>query len=207
MGATATAYTGIVTGGVQYVQMINNGYKYTTAPTISVSGISSTKPVFVGVLTSSRRLTTGYSIDRILIENAGSGYNPSNPPKVTFTGGGGYGANAIVGIATSGSIGIVTLTYAGQGYTTVPTVTFSSPIAGGVTATGQAFISTVGTISTIRITNAGYGYTVAPTITISAGSSISQGNFVFGEEVSGSISNAVGIVKYWDSATSTLKLS
>jgi hypothetical protein len=207
LGATATAYTGIVTGGVQYVQMINNGSRYTSAPRISVSGISSTKPSFVGVLTSSRRLTSGYSIERILIEDAGSGYNPLNPPTVTFSGGGGSGAKAIVGIATAGSIGIVTLTYAGQGYTTAPSVTFSSPVGGGVTAAAQAFISTAGTISTIRITNAGYGYTQPPTITISAGSSVSEGNFIFGEEVTGSISNAVGIVKYWDEATKTLKVS
>lgn len=140
-----------------------------------------------------------YGVSSIQVTNGGSGYASTDPPKISIK-------NTVTPIEegvfypiiVNGSIHSISIINPGVGY---------YPLSAGVTATGQAFISTTGTISTIRITNAGYGYTVAPTITISAGSSVSQGNFIFGEEVSGSISNAVGIVKYWDAATSTLKVS
>jgi len=126
---------------------------------------------------------------------------------VTFSGGEGYNASAIVGIATSGSIGPISLTNTGQGYVIEPTVTISGPVSGGTTAIAKAFLNGVGGISTIRIINAGYGYTTVPTVTISAGSTVSSGNYIFGETVTGSISGAVGLVKSWDAETKVLKVS
>ena len=43
-------------------------------------------------------------------------------------------------------------------------------------------------------------------ITISAGSTVSFGNFIFEEEVTGSISEATGTVRSWDSETKELKI-
>ena len=114
----------------------------------------------------------------------------------------------IVGISTLGSIGPIIVTYSGQGYYQKPTVIISPPNVGnGITAIAEAFLNASGGISTIRIINSGYGYTTNPTITISGGSTISSGNYIFGESVVGSVSGAVGIVKDWDGETKKLKVS
>jgi hypothetical protein len=208
LGDTATAYTGITTGGVQFINVINGGYRYSTPPSLIVSSpLSGIKATAVGVVTSARTLTSGKSLSKVYIETPGRGYSYSKPPTVNFFGGGGYGASVKVGIATTGSIGIITLTYAGKGYYEKPTVTISSPGIGGTIAIAEAFLDGNGGISTIRIVNAGYGYTEPPTITISAGSTISSGNYIFGETVQGSISFASGLVKDWDPDNKQLKVS
>ena len=207
LGITATAYTGLVVGGVQYVDILNGGYRYSSAPNLVVdSPTSGYRSIIVGVMTQSRGLTAAKSLDKIYIENPGYGYTQS--PSVSFYGGNGYGASLKVAISTSGSVGMVTMTYGGTGYTTEPTVTFSAPeVAAGTTATARAFLDANGGISTVRIINAGSGYLSNPTITISAGSTIASGNFIVGENVSGSISGAFGIVKNWNSDTKVLKVT
>jgi hypothetical protein len=207
IGVTATATTTLVTGGIQKVDVISAGYRYTSTPSITVpSPISGVKGSFVGILTSKTGLLSSKGLSKIYIENPGSGYNYSKPPSVSINGGGGYGAEARVGIATSGSIGPIQLITPGSGYVTEPTVTISGPVSGGTTAIAKAFLNGSGGISTIRIINAGYGYTQPPTITISSGATVSTGNFIFNETVTGSISNATGIVKDWDAETRKLKV-
>jgi hypothetical protein len=208
LGITATAYTGIVTGGIQNIDVISGGYRYSSNPTLIISSpLSGIKGTAVGVMTNSRGLTSTKSLHKVYIENPGRGYVYTSPPLVSIFGGGGYNASVKVGIATSGSIGIITLTYAGTGYSSAPAVTFSSPVAGGTTAIAESFLNVNGGISTIRIVNAGYGYTSAPTIYISAGSTVASGNYIFGESVTGSLSGAIGIVKSWDEITKQLKVS
>lgn len=141
------------------------------------------------------------------MENPGSGYNPNNPPLVSISGGGGYGAQARVGIATSGSIGPILLQYSGDGYYIEPVVSISSPVSGGTTAIARAFLNGTGGISTVRIINAGAGYTQAPSITISAGATVFTGNFLLNETVVGSPSGATGIVNLWDADTRQLKVT
>ena len=236
IGVTATAATTLVSGGVQKINIVNGGYRYSSTPNINVlAPLSGTKARVIGVMTSKSSLLTSKSVHKIYIEDPGTGYNYSKPPLVIFSGGGGYNASAIVGIATYGSIGPISLTNAGQGYVAEPTVTISPPqqsvyydcsntniscdstiieinsttvgIGSGVTAIARAFLNSSGGISTIRIINAGYGYTAVPTITISAGSTVSTGNYIFGETVTGSISGATGLVKDWDAETKILKVS
>lgn len=208
IGITATATTVLVSGGVQTISIINGGYRYSSTPSINVSApLSGTKARVVGVMTSKSALLSSKSIHKIYIEDPGTGYNYSKPPLISFSGGGGYNASAMVGIATSGSIGPISLTNAGQGYVIEPTVTISGPVSGGTTATARAFLNASGGISTVRIINAGYGYTIPPSITISAGSTVSTGNYIFGETVTGSISGATGLVKDWDAETKILKVS
>lgn len=208
LGDTATAYTGLVQGGIQKVDVINSGYRYSSTPTLVVQDpASGIKGRLVGVMTNTQTLSSTKGLKKVYIENSGYGYTYSKPPSVSFFGGNGYGASVKVGIATSGSIGIITVTYSGEGYTNPPIVTISGPVSGGTTAIAEAFLNASGGISTIRIVNAGYGYTQTPTITISAGSTVASGNFVFGEKVKGSISGAIGIVKNWDPGTNTLKVS
>ena len=207
LGITATAVTDITTGAIQYVDVINGGYRYSTTPNLVVdSPTSGARGILVGVMTQSRGLTAAKSLDAVYIDNPGYGYTES--PSVSFYGGNGYGASVNVAISTSGTIGIVTLTYAGTGYSSEPTVTFSAPdVAAGTTATARAFLNPSGGISTIRVINGGSGYLSTPTITISAGSTVASGNYIVGETVSGSISGAYGIVKNWDAATNSLKVT
>jgi hypothetical protein len=208
IGVTATATTTLVSGGVQTVDVINGGYRYSSTPSINVSApLSGTRARVVGVMTSKSALLSSKSVHKIYIEDPGTGYNYSKPPSVTFSGGGGYNSSATVGIATSGSIGPISLTNTGQGYVTEPIVTISGPVSGGTTAIAKAFLNNVGGISTIRIINAGYGYTSAPTITVSAATTISSGNFIFDETITGSISGASGLVKSWNAETKILKVT
>jgi len=208
IGSTATAYTGIVDGAIQTVNIISGGYRYSSAPTLIVeSPESGIQASVLGIMTSSRGLVSSSSLKKVYIQNPGSGYDIKNPPSISIFGGGGYGIGLQVGIGTSGSIGVITVTSSGQGYYQVPTVTVSSPVGGGVTATAEAFLNASGAISTIRITNAGYGYTQPPTITIGAGSTVSYGNFIFNETVIGSISNATGTVKTWIPSTNQLSVA
>jgi hypothetical protein len=208
LGITATAYTSLVTGGIQKVDLVSGGYRYTSPPSVTVSSpIGGIKGTLVGMTTSARSLTSSQSVSKIYIENPGTNYNPQKPPIVSFFGGNGYGSSAKVSIASSGSIGPIIVTYSGQGYYSPPIVTIDSPVSGGTTAIAEAFLNASGGISTIRIVDAGLGYTTAPNITISAGSTVSSGNFIFGESVRGLQSNAVGIVKSWDSATKQLNVS
>lgn len=215
LGITATAYTGLVENGIQYIDVISGGYRYSSIPSFVVDsplkppvvGPGSITARAVGIMTQLRGLTSTKSISQIYLDDPGSGYIYSNPPSVTIFGGGGYGAALKVGINTYGSIGIVTLTYAGTGYSSEPTVTFSSPPGSGTTATARAFLNASGGISTIRIINAGYGYTETPIITISAGSTVATGNYIIGERVQGSLSGAYGIVKDWNPSTQKLRVS
>ncbi len=206
LGITATAYTGLVNGGIQKIDVVSGGYRYSSTPSLVVTDpISGIRGSAVGVMTYTKGLTSTKSLKKVYIENPGAGYSSS--PSVSLFGGNGYGASVKVGIATSGSIGIVTLTYAGTGYAKPPTVTFSSPVSGGTTAIAEAFLNASGGISTIRIVNAGYGYTQPPIVTISAGSTVAYGNYIFGEKVTGSISGAIGIVKSWNADTKSLKVT
>lgn len=206
IGSTATATTTLVNGGIQKIELIDGGYGFTNSPTIIVEEPESgSQARVVGIMTKSKGLLSKQSISKIYIEDPGSGYTQS--PQLSFFGGNGYGVVAKVGISTSGSIGPIILTNPGKGYVYPPTVTISSPISGGTTATAEAFINSAGSISTIRITNAGSGYSYSPIVIIGAGSSIADGNFIFGEYVTSSIRNIRGIVQDWDPETNTLKVS
>lgn len=234
LGDTATAYTGITTNAIQFIEVISGGYRYSSPPSILVGGPNQFKQNYtfdteafkfdsntitfdklfdmidginataVGVITSASKLTGGKSLTKVYIENPGKYYSYSDPPVVNIIGGGGYGAKVRVGVATTGSIGIITVSYAGKGYYEKPNVTISPPGIGGTTAIAEAFLDGNGGISTIRIVNAGFGYTAPPTITISAGSSVSSGNYDYGEKVFGSTSSSYGYVKDWDPSTKQL---
>jgi hypothetical protein len=166
LGATATASATLVNGAIQYINLINSGYRYTSSPKIIIEGppgIGATATA-VGFSTAKRGLLSGQSLSKIYIENAGSGYAHTNPPSVSFFGGGGYGAEAVVGVSSRGAVGVVSLTSPGQGYTTEPTVTFSTPLGLGATVTAQ--VGAGGTIESLTIVGAGEFYSSVPPITI-----------------------------------------
>ena len=207
--ATATVLGIGTTGGVQQIYISNRGHDYTSSPVVAISSAPSGGVTAVGfsTLISSIIDCDGMKSSKVQgVQLTNPGYGYTSRPLIVFNGGGGAGAAATVAIA-DGVIGIVTLTNQGSGYSTVPTVTFSGAPGTGVTATGIAHLNSVGIVTQIGITNAGLGYTVAPTVTISSPYMENSGDYVFNEEVIGSISGAKARVKSWNSTTNALEVS
>jgi hypothetical protein len=201
-GTDATAITTKVIGGVERIYLNNDGYSYTSTPTVSISAAP------VGGVTAEAVAITTFkggvnSVKEILLINPGLGYTTN--PTVTISGGGGFGAIATCGITTSG-IGSITMSEVGQGYTSPPIVTISSPVGGGTTATAKSVINSSGQVTGIRIINSGVGYTSAPTITIGVAATTGIGTYQFNETVTGSISSTSARVKNWDTDTNILRV-
>ena len=208
----ATAETGILNGGIQYISLTNRGNSYTYAPRVAISsapaagmtGIASAKllgdiTVCSGAIDDKAKKVV-QSID---IVNPGYGYT-SNPQIEVF--GDGVGA-AATSKMENGVIGIVTITAGGSGYTTTPTITFAAQ--NGISTTGAAataILSSAGAISAIHITNAGAGYTIAPTITIASPGSTGSGNYSFNETITGGTSGATARVRTWDATTNEIEI-
>ena len=205
IGSTATASTGVVFNAVQKLFVQDDGYGYLAAPTVSISTSPGVNATAVAIMTERSGISTGQSINEVLIINPGSGY--LGIPTVSVPGSG----IVTAGITTLGSVGIVTITSGGSDYAVVPTVTFSAPTS-GTTATGKAVLGAGGTISAIYIDNAGSGYTSAPTITIGAATTIGVGTYIFNERLLfesgvGAGSTQSARVKTWDAATKTLDVA
>jgi hypothetical protein len=207
---TATAITGLVNGGLNYVTVTRRGEGYTSIPTVAISsapngGVTATgiATMISGIVDCNGNKTS--KVQAVYITNPGMGYTVA--PGIVFIGGGGAGAAATTGITTSGVVGVITVTNSGSGYATTPTITFSSPVGLGTTATGVAYLNSSGSVSTVYVSNAGSGYTVAPTITISNPGSSGSGNFVANETVTGSISGTTAKVTSWNSSTNILTVA
>jgi hypothetical protein len=205
-GSTATATATINTGYVRQIFLNNDGYNYTSTPTIAIS----TAPVG-GQNASAIAITTSragvYSIESIILTNAGAGYTVA--PTISIVGGGGTNAIATCSIETSrNGISRFVITNSGSGYVNSPIVSIAGSVGTGQTAVAMAIVGVGQSINSIRIINPGVGYTVAPTITIAPPPILSGiGTYRFNEEVVGSISGTKGRVKSWDFATKILKVS
>jgi len=214
IGITALASPVVGTGVIREIFLNNDGSGFTGTPTVAIStspsGLSGADATAVAI-TSTRASVT--SIDRILVTNSGFGY--TEPPIITFSGGGGTGAAATCSINTvSNSIIRFTITQTGVGYGTAPTVTIGVP-AGATAADRATGIASIGIdpstgfnrVNSIFITNAGAGYTGGETITISNPETISGiGTYHFNEVVQGMRSGTQARVKNWDYDTKILKV-
>lgn len=209
-GQTASAVATIGTGYVNKIYLANDGYGYTSTPSVAISSA----PIG-GTDASAVAITSSYgsfkSIKQIVLSNPGSGY--TTPPKITISGGGGVGAAATCTIETVISgITSISMSNKGSGYMSKPTISFSSPSPGiGVTPIGISSLSTTGQIEAILLSNSGIGYSSVPIITISppptSGINTSNINYQFNEIVTGSISGTIARVKSWDLDTKILKVS
>ena len=209
VGQTATASVQMNASGRGYIREIvlnDDGSGYKSAPNVAIStapfGAGNIDATAVAITTQRAGL---FSIERIVLTNAGAGY--TTPPLVTITGGGGVGAAATAAVETS-NFGIVdfTITNNGVGYAATPTVS----IVGASTSPAVAEVNLLAdnTISDIFLKNAGIGYTVPPTITITSPNIIQGvGNFERGEVVKGLTSGIEARVKEWDTDTRVLKVS
>jgi hypothetical protein len=206
IGRTATALSTIGTGYIRQITLNNDGYGYTSPPTIGISSAP-----LGGTNASAKAITefkSGfYAIKQIVLTNAGTGYTVA--PNISIIGNG-TGAAATCGIETSQS-GVISinLTDNGVGYSTAPHVNIIGSIGSGVTATAiSSVVGTSQTVSSISLTNPGVGYTIAPQVVIDGPPILTGiGTYLFNEIVTGSRSGTTARVKYWDFDTKILKVS
>ena len=193
LGITATATAGISSGCIREIFLNNDGYGYTSAPTVSISAApaSGFSANAVAITTTRANIT---SIYRIEMTNTGAGYTEA--PTITISGGGGSGAAATCSISTSFGIQNVVVSAGATGYSSTPLSTVTAPPSGINTAIIYAPLdpySGAG-ISTIRIINSGIGYTEAPTIVFNTpGTGV--GTFYYNEDVTGQSSGVTAKVR------------
>jgi hypothetical protein len=206
LGRTATALATIGTGYIRQITLNNDGYGYTSPPTIGISSAP-----LGGTNASAKAITefkSGfYAIKQIVLTNAGTGYTVA--PNISIIGNG-TGAAATCGIETSQSgVIFINLTDNGVGYSTAPHVNIIGSIGSGVTATAiSSVVGTSQTVSSISLTNPGIGYTIAPQVVIGGPPILTGiGTYLFNEIVTGSRSGTTARVKYWDFDTKILKVS
>lgn len=134
INATATGIADMISGivdlcepdgtllRVQAVQIINPGYGYTVAPSVSFSG--------AGGAGAQATATIGNGIVGIItVVSGGSGY--STAPNITFIGISSETAQAIP-IMSNGTISQIRIVNAGLGYTEPPTIQIASPFSSGI---------------------------------------------------------------------------
>lgn len=205
-GSTASASAILSTGYVRQIFLNNDGYNYTSNPTVAIT----TAP-YGGVNATAVAITTTRagvkSIESLILTNAGSGYTIA--PSITIIDNEGTGAVATCSIETSLSgISSFVVTNNGNGYVTSPSVNIAGSVGVGTSAVAIAIIGIGQSVSSLRIINPGAGYTVAPTVTIAPPPVLSGiGTYIFNEEVFGSVSGTRGRVKSWDFDTKILKVS
>ena len=207
IGRTAVAQASLGSGYVRKIFLNNDGFNYTSPPTITFSPSPAGDDARgVGILTTVGNIT---SVKEILMTNAGAGYTVE--PTITITGGGGAGAAATCSIETVFN-GVIRFTMIdnGVGYSTAPTVTVSQPGA-GTTAIGIASVGNAGSnqiVKSIFVSDPGRGYASVPTVSVAPPPSMSGiGTFHFNEVVQGSRSQAQARVKNWDADTNILLVS
>jgi hypothetical protein len=205
-GSVATADAFISTGYIREIFLNNDGYDYTSTPTVSI-----TSAPFGGYDASAVAITTSragvYSIESIILTNAGAGYTIA--PSITFSGGGGSGAAATCSIETiRNGISNFVVTFNGTGYVSSPIVTITGSVGTGETAVAKPIVGLGQSISSIGIANHGVGYTVPPTVTIAPPTAlVGVGTYLYNEVVTGSNSGTTARVKSWDADTKILKIS
>jgi hypothetical protein len=210
VGSTASAITSVVNGGVRFVTLTNRGSGYITAPTVAFSsapygGITATgiATMIGGIVDLCEPNKTLLRVQGVELTNPGFGYTIA--PKISFTGGGGSGAEAIATIG-DGIVGIISITNAGSGYINPPSISFIG--ISSIPAEALAVISDSGSVTQIRITNAGLGYTQVPQIQIgSPDVVVGFGTYQYNEVIVGSISSITARVKSWNSVTKILEVS
>lgn len=151
-GNTAVLGVDMARGYVREIFLNNQGYNYSSTPTVTFSApIGGRTATAVAITTS---IGGARSIKEIVLTDAGEGYR--EPPTVTISGGGGVGAAATVGIESfRQGVSRAVILSSGDGYTDVPVVTFGSPTFTG--ATGSAVVSN-NTVSSIVLSDGGSSY-------------------------------------------------
>jgi hypothetical protein len=207
-GSTATATATVVNGGVRFVTMLDRGYNYTSQPNVTFGSAPLNGLTATGIATMIGGIQDlcGPNPDKLRVQGVlltNSGYGYSSAPTVLFSGGGGYGAEALATIG-NGVVGAVSLTNSGSGYAGIATVSFVG--ISSMPAEATAIVED-GSVTAIRITNSGYGYTQAPIVRISNPLFVGFGTYIYNEVVVGSATSYTARVKSWNVVTKLLELS
>ena len=151
-------FTGSPTASLTSVTVNRQGFGYTVAPIVNLSGqfgnngINTAATVNLGLcVTDVKILNTGFGLLSEPIATVGIRVGQTLPT-TTAT------------LSPSLGIGTVTVNNHGSGYTTVPTINVTSTVGTGATVTTGLGV----TSSNITITNAGTGYTSIPRVVISS---------------------------------------
>lgn len=169
---TVTAFSSGAGTGATFTATVSNGAVTTITPSAAGSGFAINDHIQLiisggGSDTQARAHgtidSTKGGIVQIDVTNGGSAY--TNDVHITFSGGGGTGAAAVVSTATNGVIVSITVTSPGSGYTSAPTVTFVA--TGGTGATAVARVVR-GQLTAITLDSGGTGYDGAPTVVITS---------------------------------------
>lgn len=158
-GSGATASAAVANGVVTGVQITDPGSGYLLNDILTVSfsgGGSDTTATATATVSTTTSIVTG-----VLVLSGGTSYTTA--ALVTFTGGGGSGAEAVISGLTNGVITGITVTQTGSGYTSPPTIAITGGTGSG--ATFQVQISSGG-VTAVNLTNAGTGYSGDPTVSI-----------------------------------------
>ena len=167
-GTGAAFLATIENGAVTNVQVTNAGSGFALGDLVGITfqGGGTDDQAIAGTITP----TAGSGgVQEIIVTNGGQGY--SSRAHVVFTGGGGTGAVASIGIQ-NGVVTQIAVVNPGSGYTTPPAVSVSDPgipgspsIPGGSGFVGFCSIND-GQITSIPIAYGGTGYTTPPTVKI-----------------------------------------
>jgi len=167
---------------VQFVDLVNPGFGYTTNPKVEVigdgAGVAATSKIENGI------------IGIVTITSGGSGYTTS--PTITFTGLSTVSAAATAVVSAAGTISEIHIRNAGVGYTVAPTISIASP---GSTGSGNySFNETItggtsGATARIRTWDATTNELEIYNIT---------GTFRTGETITGSSSGASHLIRLID---------
>ena len=169
------------------IQSVDSSTTFTVSPAAWVPPGSVVTAILVAYLSG------------VTIIDGGSGYNPSEPPTITLTGG---GEDAVQGIAvalvnSSGNITDITIVSPGYGYTSIPTITVAgnANLAAVLSESPEETVTTTGGSSVIELT---LSYPTNPTISgtatntthsvaVTTGSSISGTTLTIGVVSSGTV--------------------
>jgi hypothetical protein len=155
------AATGVISPGVDEIEVDTAGGYYQTAPTVIISGSED------NALGATATAVISGSVDTVRIRQGGVGY--TGTPTVTFLGGGlpGNSLNHATGQANvTGKITSVSVVNGGTGYSKPPEVVIT-----GDDYNNDAYISAkiTNVVGRVNITNAGSNYTNVPNVTFSGG--------------------------------------
>lgn len=176
----------ISSGAITAVEIVNGGYGYASAPTLTVSGTGS-NATLTAVLTSEG------IIDSVTVNNGGSGYTEA-------------AVSAPAPSIGTGKISDITMNLVGNNvYRKPPIINIGAPTAvdldgnllsSNVQATAE-FIMEPASIATIRMTNGGSNYSTPPAVTISDPTSYYTATPFFTEDYeNASVANEFGDGKW-----------
>ncbi len=185
--AIMTSRTGQTGQSIDRILVINPGFGYTEAPTVTITPVNQ-----FGAGGIATAVLQEDALSLITVTDGGSEYGTVVPDVTVSSPSVGAAATASI---NGGVVNALTITNGGTYYTSAPLVVISDPPS-GTTATATATIATlagIGTVNALTITNPGSGYTMAPTVSIGNTAGVKAGTG-FGTAIAEAFLNVNGEV-------------